>query len=254
METSTTDKASVILLKKYEEGRAKNARWSQRAFAKRLGISSGALSEILQGKRPLTPQLKKRLAAKLGLSPLEEVDFFEDMTPDHLRPNRLEYVQLTTDQFHLISDWWHFAMLNLIKTKGFKASTSWIAKRLGISQKISDDAWDRLFRLGHLKKTGGKVTREYPRIQTSDGIVNMSVRKAHLEDTRLIEKSIEEVHIDLRDHSSMTIVINKKDIKKAKEMIRVFQDKFVSELEVNPGDEVYRLSVSLFPLSKIAEE
>ncbi|MNL33252.1 hypothetical protein D3C87_1551510 [compost metagenome] len=52
----------------------------------------------------------------------------------------------------------------------------------------------------------------------------------------------------------MTIVINKKDIKKAKEMIRVFQDKFVSELEVNPGDEVYRLSVSLFPLSKIAEE
>ena len=46
-------------------------------------------------------------------------------------------------------------------------------------------------------------------------------------------------------------------MKKAKEMIRLFQDQFSSEIETKPregpADEVYRLSISLFPLTKIKE-
>ncbi len=56
----SADKALVLLLKKFEESKRKNARWSQRAFALKIGLSSGALSEILKGKRPLSAQLKKR--------------------------------------------------------------------------------------------------------------------------------------------------------------------------------------------------
>ena len=55
------DKAVILLIKKYEEGKQRNVRWSQRAFATRLGLSSGALSEILQGKRILSAQLKKKI-------------------------------------------------------------------------------------------------------------------------------------------------------------------------------------------------
>jgi uncharacterized protein (TIGR02147 family) len=247
------DKASQILIKKYEEGRAKNARWSQRAFAKRLGLSSGALSEILQGKRNLTPQVKKKIASKLDLSPFEQVEFFEEELPNQLNQKRLQYHQLNNDQFHLIADWWHYAILNLIKTKGFKPLPSWISTRLGISMKITQEAWDRLFRMGHLKKVGQKVQREFPRLESPDDIVNLSVRRSHLEDLKLIENSLIEVPLELRDHTSMTIVMNKKDMVKAKEMIRLFQDKLSEEIEVNPGEEVYRLSISLFPLTKMKE-
>lgn len=248
------DKASLLLLKKYEEGKEKNPRWSQRAFAKRLGISSGALSEIMQGKRPLTPQLKKKLADKLQLSPIEQVDFFEGETPKHLKQNRFDYYRLSTDQFHMIADWWHYGILNLIKTKGFKATPTFIAKRLGLSPRVAEEGWERLLRLGHLKKVGQKVVREFPRLETSDGILDLSVRKSHLEDVHLIEQSLLEVPLELRDHTSMTVVMNKKDIKKAKELIRLFQDKFSDEIEVDPGEEVYRLSISLFPLSKVTEQ
>ena len=204
----------------------------------------------------MNTSLKKKIASLLQFSPIEQLEFFEKDLPQTLRPIKHEYYKLTTDQFHLIADWWHFTILNLIKTKGFKPEIKWMAERLGLSEKIVTEAWDRLFRLGHLRKEGGKVSRQYPRIETSDDFFDLSIRKAHIEDTKLIEKSLIDLSIENRDHSSLTLVMNKKNLKKAKEMIRIFQDQFSEEVEPKAkdlGDEVYRLSVSLFPLTKIKE-
>ncbi len=249
--TIQNDKAVILLIKKYEEGKQRNVRWSQRAFATRLGLSSGALSEILQGKRVLSAQLKKKISSKLQLSPIEEVAFFEEDLPEHLRTQRLDYYKLTNDQFHLISDWWHYAILNLTNTKDFKASIPWIADRLGLSLTVTQEAWDRLFRLSHLKKQGKKVIRTYARLETTDNLLDLSLQKSHLQDLELIEKSILNVPVDLRDHTSMTVVINKKSIIKAKELIRLFQDRFAQDVEVDQGEDVYKLSVSFYPLTKV---
>ena len=212
MSTTSThlDKATGILLRKFREGQLRNTSYSQRAFAQKLGVSSGALSEIMKGKRSMSPRLKKKISAVLQLSPNEQIDFFDEDLPGNLKPVRHEYFRLSVDQFHLISDWWHFAILNLVKTKGFKSDHKWIAERLGLSTKIISEAWDRLFRIGHLKRVQGKVVREYPRLETSDDFFDFSIRKAHIEDTKLIERSLLDVAIDNRDHTSMTIVMNKK--------------------------------------------
>lgn len=251
------DKASSILFKKYNEGRSKNARWSQRAFAKRVGLSSGALSEIFQGKRRLSAPMKKKLAGKLELTPLEQVEFFDEELPNHLKKNGVEYHRLSeqesTDQFHLIAEWWHFAILNLVKTKNFEASIAWISERLGISPAETEEAWARLFRLGYLYKNGDKVVRRHPRLATSDDVLNASINKAHLEDAKLIEKSLKENPVDSRDHTSMTLVMSRANMARAKEMIRLFQDRFAEEVETTTGEDVYRLSVSFFPLSKPQE-
>ncbi len=246
-----TDKATLLLLKKYEEAKQKNPRWSQRAFATRLGLSSGALSEILQGKRVLSSQLKKKIASKLHLSPIEESEFFEEELPAHLKSHRLDYYKLSNDHFHLVSDWWHYGILNLTNTKDFKPSVSWIATRLGLTEKTVQEAWDRLFRLSLLKKEGKKVVRTYARLETSDNILILSIQKSHIQDLELIEKSILDIDPELRDHTSMTVVMNKKSIPKAKEMIRLFQDRLSEEIEVTPGEEVYKISISLFPLTKM---
>lgn len=250
----STNRPAEILLQKYEEGRSRNERFSQRAFAKALGISSGALSEILQGKRTLSPQIKRKIAGRLKLSPIERADFFAEDLPDHAREDRLNYHHLNSDEFHLISDWWHYAILNLINTKDFRPSIPWMADRLGLSEKVTHEAWARLFRLGHLKKQEQKIVREYPRLNTNDDVIDMSVRKSHLDDVKLIEQSLHHVPVQYRDHTSMTFVMSKKEMKKAKELIRLFQDKLSSETEVKDGDEVYRLSISLFPLTKIKKQ
>lgn len=249
-------KALDILLRKFKESQLRNPRWSQRAFAQKLGVSSGALSEIMKGKRPLTSSLKKKIASVLQLSPAEQLDFFGDDIPSTLKPARFEYFQLSVDQFHLISDWWYFAILNLLKTKGFKPQHDWIAQRLQIPVKLVSESWDRLFRMGHLKRVKGKVIREHARIETTDNLFDLSIRKAHIEDLKLIEKSILDGHTDNRDHTSMTVVINKKNMKKAKDLIRLFQDQFSEVVEVKDnelGEEVYRLSVSFYPLTNLKE-
>ena len=252
--TVLNNKAVVLLLRKFEESKQKNARWSQRAYAAKIGLSSGALSEILQGKRPLSPQLKKKISAKLQLSPIEESEFFEEELPSHLKTHRLEYFKLTTDQFHLISDWWHYAILNLMNTKGFKPTNPYISERLGLSPSRTKEAWERLLRLNLIKKDGQKYVRTFNRLDTSDDLLNLSIQKSHLQDLELIEKSITQIKPEFRDHTSMTVVINKKSIAKAKELIRLFQDRFSDETEVNDGDEVYKLSVSFFPLTQIAKK
>ena len=248
------DKAIVLLLRKFEESKQKNARWSQRAYAAKIGLSSGALSEIFQGKRSLSPQLKKKISSKLQLSPMEESEFFEEELPNHLKTHRLEYFKLTTDQFHLISDWWHYAILNLMNTKGFKPNNVWISERLGLSTNTINEAWERLIRLNLIKKDGKKFIRTFNRLETSDELLNLSVQKSHIQDLELIEKSITQVKPEFRDHTSMTVVVNKKSIAKAKELIRLFQDRFSEETEVNDGDEVYKLSVSFFPLTQITKK
>lgn len=252
MQTEVKDKAINILLKKFEEGKQKNIRWSQRAFAQRLGLSSGALSEILQGKRLLSSQLKRKISSHLQLSPLEEVDFFEDELPNHLKQQRLEYYKISDDQFRMISDWWHYAILNLVNTRNFTPSIPWIAQRLGLDELRVKEAWSRLFELGHLKKVGKKVIRTFARLETSDHLFNLSIQKSHLQDLELIEKSLRHVPVDLRDHTSMTVTLNKKNLKKAKELIRIFQDQFSKEIETLPGDEVYKLSVAFYPLTQNA--
>jgi uncharacterized protein (TIGR02147 family) len=257
METAPANRATGLLLRKFQERQLQNSRFSQRAFAQKLGVSSGALSEILKGKRALSPTQKKRMADTLQLSPQEQLDFFEDDLPENLRPMRREVFQLSVDQFHLISEWWHFGMLSLLRTRGFRLDQDWIAGRLGLSAKVASEALDRLFRLGHLKRAGGKVLREHARVETTDEFFDLSVQKSHLENAKLIEKSILENPLEVRDHTSLTIAVSRKNMKRAKELIRLFEDQFEREIEAAPdlqADEVYRLSISFFPLTKIKEK
>jgi uncharacterized protein (TIGR02147 family) len=148
-------------------------------------------------------------------------------------------------------------MLSLLRTRGFRLDQDWIAGRLGLSAKVASEALDRLFRLGHLKRAGGKVLREHARVETTDEFFDLSVQKSHLENAKLIEKSILENPLEVRDHTSLTIAVSRKNMKRAKELIRLFEDQFEREIEAAPdlqADEVYRLSISFFPLTKIKEK
>ena len=55
----------------------KNSNYSIRAFAKALEIESSSLSQIINGKRPLTLKMCQRLGKRLGLSP-DEINFLTD--------------------------------------------------------------------------------------------------------------------------------------------------------------------------------
>lgn len=247
---------SVALLKRqFEQKKMRNSHYSLRTFAARLGVSSGALSEILKGKRDLSTKQKLKIVDKLELSPEERQTFLNEQVEAHLKVAQEEAYLLSEDEFHLISDWWHFALLNLISTKGFQPKMSWLSKRLGLSRDLVKGAWERLIRLGHVQKNAsGQIVRKHPRLKTTVDIVNLSLKRSHLKDLELIDNALLNVPIDLRHTSSMTFSVERKDITKIKKAITNFHQEIMDLYDSKQGDDVYRVSVSLFPLTVIEEE
>ncbi len=208
---------------------------------------------MLKGKRVLSNTIKRKIAERLVLSPSEAHEFFASDLPENLKMIPDDRLTISQDQFHLISDWWYFALLSLLKTKNFRNNVGWMASRLGLKPSLVVEAWDRLFRLGYLGRQGAKVVHKQPNLKTTDNLKDLSIRKSHLEDLKLIENSLLNVPIEFRDNYSSTFVVNKEDLPKIKEMVRVFHTQLLSKVGRESGDEVYKISVALYPLTKISE-
>lgn len=61
-----------------------------------------------------------------------------------------DYLQVSIDTCSVISDWYHYAILELTYVSGFKANPNWIVKKLSITVEESKSAVERLKRLGLL--------------------------------------------------------------------------------------------------------
>ena len=59
--------------------------------------------------------------------------------------------QLAQDTANLISDWHHYAILELVHVRDFKPDSRWLARVLGISVDEVNVALQRLLRLGLLE-------------------------------------------------------------------------------------------------------
>lgn len=245
-----------LLNTKLAELKVKNPSYSLRAFAKKTGLTSSALSEILRGKRRVSRELACRIARKLCLAPDEAQEllglFPEKLTYDSAaRDQAIRYTQLNMDHFHVISDWYHFAILSLIETQGYRHDPEWVARRLGIKTSEARAAFERLERLGMIEvDKKGRATRHDVHYATSDEVASVSLRKLHAQNLELARRSLEVDDIHERDFTAMTLAIDPKDLPEAKKMLREFTDRFTARLERGAKKEVYKLCLQFIPLSK----
>lgn len=245
-----------ILRNKLEESRTKNPAFSVRAFAKRVGLSPATLSLVLNGKRMVSKKLAVKVSEKLMLDPQERSELlgkFPVAKKVHHDEVDLSYLQLTADQYQVVADWKAFAILNLIGTRGFKNSSEWIGSRLGISTENASQVIDRLNRLGMIEiDKNGKMRRSAPRFRTTDDINNISLRKSHYQNLDLARESLDNDSVDIRDFTWLTIPLDTKKLLQAKTLIRKFQDDLRNLLDEGAEpNEVYRLAIQFFPLTKV---
>lgn len=229
----------------YQKRQAINRGYSQNAFARDLGVSPTALSQYLSGKRSLSPVNLKKVVRSLAL-PLEYAqkskrNNYADQTPS---------IKLKIDTFTLISDWYHFGILNLLEIELIR-SPEQICKRLGISLQTAIEALDRLESLALIKKNGGRYIRATQSLDTGSDIPSEAIRKHNREKMELAIASLETVSIQLRDISSLTLTFNPQKLNEIKKEIVKFKNR-VTNLCNNSenSSEVYALNVQFFPLSK----
>lgn len=242
------------------EAKAKNPSFSLRAFAGKIGISPAMVSRVLSGERQVSRKLIQKIMNALMLDPEERAAVLARFPASKKRRDLRQvdavdpsYLQLTADHFRMISEWHYFAILSLFKTKNFKSEPAWIAARLGLNLSTVTQSLERLKRLELICETkDGGLQRNSSRFQTTDDVVDLSIRKAHFETLELARKSLESDPVERRDFTSLTLAFPSERMGEAKALIRKFQDEFDSTFEANSGpkDEVYRLWTSLFPLTK----
>nr|WP_295905476.1 TIGR02147 family protein [uncultured Bdellovibrio sp.] len=246
------NKTSEFLLNEYQRRRSHNPALTNAQFAKVLGIPSSRLSDYINGRRIMTVSIGRQVIKGLGLADndfehLKSLIEFDKRKLKTLLPE----VQLKEDEFAVICDWYHFAILALVPVKTFQPSPSWIADRLNIPVEVASAAIERLCRLGLLNIENGKFIVTQKQLETTHNIPSESLRRSHKQSLVQVLDNMDRIPLDLRDVTSITFPMNRKKIPEAKRLIKNFRRKMATLMTQGPKTDVYNLNVQLFPVTKV---
>lgn len=251
----------------------RNPRYSIRSFAQALGLQSSALSQIMAGKRAVSTKVLDRLLSRLEMNPGEQKAFVQSVidekksqglqrvSPDLLKRLReFGEADSTTavrpvglDEFRIIADWYHYAILELTFSKHFKPDSRWIAKELNISVTEAKLAVERMIELELLERKNGTLKKTDWNLDSKDKTKTSAFHRRRQK--QILEKSIaslEQDPIEERNHSSITVCIDPKNIPAAKTKIQKFMWELAGSLVEGTPDRVYEMTVNLFPVQKKA--
>jgi uncharacterized protein (TIGR02147 family) len=236
--------------------------YSLRSFAKLLEVDPSALAKLLKGHRPLGKRLITRFAVRLNLAPDEVNEFISYQEQMNSRSSahtsNSNYQQITLDTFRLIADWYHYAILELIRVDSFRPDPKWISRSLHIPLTEVNFAIERMVRVGMLDIN--ENTGEW----TDNSEISTNITKPYFDGAQkrhqkqILEKAIfalENTPVAYRDQTSMTMAIDTERLPEAKERIKHFRRElanFLSRGETR--DQVYHLSLSLYTISSIENE
>jgi uncharacterized protein (TIGR02147 family) len=237
--------------------RKKNPNYSLRRMAQQLGLASGRLSELMNGRRRVTRATALKIAGKLAYPPEKKRLFLETLA-DHAsargereESDEVTYQQLSTDAFHVLADWYHFAILSLMELDDFDPAPLAIAARLGITPTEARSSLDRLLRLGLIeKKKDGRLTKTAKNLTTTNDIESAALQESHRQNLALAAASLDEDELSLRDITSITMAIDVAKLPLAKTLIKKFRRQLSAQLEAGAKNEVYNLNIQLIPLTK----
>ncbi len=233
-----------------------NPSYSLRSFAKQLDLDASLLSKVLNNSRNLSSKMVKQLLEKLQLSEIEKEIFWKsfirskEKLPSSDKVKRVTQLErhLEQDLFKVIADPYHYVLVEMSRIQSFKSDIDWISHKLNLQRDEVTSAIERLVQLGMLIKEGSELKRSPGRFTTKDKSITDTAHKYH--QRKLLEdgiQALENVPIEKRNQTSMTIAINPHKLPLAKVMMQEFINQLADVLETGPLEEVYQITLSLFP-------
>lgn len=243
----------------------KNPAFTMRAFARDLNMSPAFLSQVLNGKRVLSEDRAHHVAERLKWKP-ERRDLFVDMLRYHTakdvqakdyllkkigksKENYNSRYDLAVEHFKVISEWYHFAILELTEVNDYRLTAPSAARRLGIQSFEARMAIDRLIRLGLLEEQNGRLSKSKSNVGIAD-VPSEAIRAFHRQLLEKAKSAIEQQSPENREFYSITLAINPSRLKRAKALIHKFSHEIMECLQDGPKKTVYQLGVQLFKLEK----
>lgn len=233
----------------------KNPRYSLRAFAALLQIEASSVSQILSGKRNVSAKMINVICDRLSATPAQRMAFLKKSSKGTISSEAIQAHLLALDAFSVISDWYHYAILELTQVKKFQSKPAWIARCLGISVSEVKIAVERLTRLELL------IERDQKYIRCEGLLTNFvpGVSSAGLKNLQrqVIGKALDAVDNCLqeeKDITSITMAIDPTKLPEARKRISQFRRELCAFLQEGEQTRVYNLGLQLYPISRNIEK
>lgn len=246
VETKSSKREQIVierLKKEFIERSRKNPSYSMRAFAASLKVDQSHLSKIFSGKLRISEKMIFHLSSILDINPSE----FE---------GRLNYDFIEDTSFEVISNWVHFAILELLKTEDFRSDTKWMAKRLQVSIMEVSGAVERLVQIGAVKKNqAGEIEPTNKNLEWNNSTKTTLARKTlQKEYLKKAITCIDVVDFADRENSSLTLSVPADMMPELKKEILKFKNRIDRLCEAKEQKtQVYQLCLALFPLTELKE-
>lgn len=239
---------------------------SLRSFAKLTGVSVSRLSLVLRRKGDLSMHGARKIAAAISESKIF-FDYFlalvemqttkdsklKQCNYQHCRNLRYRYLFKTMESQELRTyDWKHFAVQFLAARRQKKPSLADLASSLGLDIDEVSSVVDWLIHRGHLEMSPqGRYVSTNPLIKVESKGTSLPIRKFHRELIKKALDAMETVPTDRRFLRSAIFTLNREQYFQLCELVVNFVTACTdcSLSESSPHDEVYGLSVQIFPLA-----
>lgn len=254
---------------KYEERKLGNTSYSLRAFARDLGVSPSRLSEILSGKGNITSKTALKIASNLKLQD-KEIEIFislvnlsnasskkskkqaSSLISDLKKSN---HRSLSIETFNLVSEWYYFAILSVMELDLFDGTAAWICSRIGVDLNKIQNALNTLEKLEFIECKNQKYNLVAgDGLTTTSDIESMALKKSHKQSLLQAIDALDNVSVEDRDITSITMAIDPKKLPEAKKLIKNFRRELCVYLESGKKSEVYNLNIQLLPITKLEKK
>ncbi len=246
-----------LLNEEFKQRTFANPRYSLRSFARQLKVDPSHLAKVLKGKRRVSEQMVEWAGKSLEWSgdTIARVKDFDGVsrakTGRKLRlANAKRFDPIAEDDFQIASRWIHFVILEMAELEGGLPLSKEIAQRLGVSVLNVVEAVDRLKRVGALVETpsGYRATKQYTTTKIPG--TSPALKRLQKEILSAAARALDEVPVEKRDQSAITMAIDTSKLAEAKDRIRKFRRELMEFLQDGNRDGVYQLAVSFFPVER----
>jgi hypothetical protein len=228
------------------ERKLRRPNYSMRAFSRDLAVSPALMSLILNGKRSINAEVAQRLCENLSLNPTQKTLFMESVAGV-----RSDAHMLASTESEIISEWEHFAIFELIEVSDFRYDIDYIARKLSIEPARVETCVRNLLEAGLLSVESGVLKKVFAKLRTTDDVMSKALKNAQIENLHIGLKKIEEIDVEFRDFSSVTLVMNRSKLSEVKVAIREFRKKLEALVLEDEKTDVFQVAIQFYPLSVI---
>ena len=256
----------------YAFRRERDEDFSQRVFAREVGIAAGSSSlipAILKGDRNLSPGLRIKFGKALGLHErdyryfdllvqfnqakvMTEKNFFFAQLAK-FRTSRAQILDAT--QYRYFSRWYYSAVWNYFGIHQKQRHPGIIAASMvpPLTAQQVDESIRLLLELGLIKKTASGYAVTDKHIYTEKDVQAMAVRQQFTDLMGLAVQVLDTVPPEERQYNSLMFTVSPNGFRALKDRIRSFQEEVRDIIDHDAKeDRICTLNMQLFPNSKAA--